>query len=326
MSDILKLLSNPNSVLTSQNELVNLINELMIQNRDLYDRLPMNVQNDLGANVYGIKLIRNYNRGDWLATAMFNKKKIVNDIGELISTVKILLDTRTAIKEQIQSVEDVKGEKERRDLEIIRAAISKPVAPGPVFEELKSSAKEYSLYRQSLIGQELKDLYNELDKALEFIFTNRYFIKGMAGVPFKSKTKEEISLLEIQEYLKYNSTNRVYNKLPSGLEMWKAIELLLQHVRTLFIFLAYTIYTSGKDEQYNEIFKVVVSNPRTPWKNFKPIHKNLKELPIFKILENLENLPLNSLDVKSSTDDIKFPPNYKGCLLVDINLIFLYIC
>jgi hypothetical protein len=318
MSNINKLLSNPNLLFASQNELVNLINELMIQNRELYDRLPFDVQNHLGANLYGIQLIKNYNQSDLFGNTIFNKQQIVNDLGELLITVKVLLKTKNAIQEKIKAVEEAKAEKERRDLEIIRAAITKPVVSGPVFIELKNSYAEYQAHRDLLIGKELKDLYVELNEALEYIFNNRDLIKGPGNTSFISKSKEEISLKEIDQYIKNNLINKVYTILPSGLELWEAKDFLLNHARILYFYLSHTIYASGSNLQFNEIF----SKARSRW---NVNSKQLKDsIGIFKIFENLNSLAgPDTLDITVSTIPIQIPPTHSGTTtlppLIDYN-------
>jgi hypothetical protein len=136
MSDIIRLLNNPELAFKSQVELVNLINNLILQNRSLYDKLPWEVQKYLGANIYGVKLIQQPSKPDLFGRNIFGQGHLNRDVNQLLLVLKEVVKTNKSLKGHIQAVEEDTKKKEADKINMIEDALSvstvslvPPVAP-----------------------------------------------------------------------------------------------------------------------------------------------------------------------------------------------------
>lgn len=199
MSKFIKLLTNPQEAFKSHNDLITLINTLILENRNSYERLPQNVQTYLNANVYGTRLLKHPNQADLFGKTMFGQSELNQEIKQLIEILKNLLITHVGLEVQHKRV----NEAQQKELEIKIHSIGSP------FIELYKTDKEFLDKLNELKNKKIIDAYALLEQLINNIFTNKKYFTKITGV----KSAEEITYQQLEDIKQENETNKLTDVL-----------------------------------------------------------------------------------------------------------------
>jgi hypothetical protein len=98
MNDLSKILNNGELVIKNHNQLVYLLNELIIENRKLFEKLNYDVQQKFGFEMYRMKLFKFEQVDDVFAKSMFQPFELGKQMATLVEAFKDLLKSNLSLQ------------------------------------------------------------------------------------------------------------------------------------------------------------------------------------------------------------------------------------
>jgi len=220
MSEYLDIINSQNLKFKDHKQLINLLNGLILENRNLYDLLPNKLQDSLGHNIYAIKMFKFEQLDDIMAKTMFEPTQFGKQISKLVEVLKDLLLTHVGLQVQHRKI----NEQQRKELNAKVRLLPINLGPGPIvplvpfippppvalgddtldpnnFVELFPSKALYNNELNDLFiinaGKTLNDLYTSLDNALDNLIQNINYYNRASPLTKAVLTYNDINQLEL---------------------------------------------------------------------------------------------------------------------------------
>ncbi len=298
MSNIIKFI-NQELGFINQNDIVRLINDLIIQNRTLYDKLPWEIQKYLGANVYGTQLIKQTNKFELYGKNIFDQSQLNQDFKKLVLVLNELIKSNKSLKDHVKAVEEDQKKKEQEKLQIIEAAISQPEIPViSDFIELYKSKSEFNAELKKLHGKNIKiqKAYDLLKKLLDNIFSNKkHFVSISSTIDANS-----ITLDNLQNMLSDTTINKEkYYKIKtiSGANLFDAMHNIIQSSIIIIKYLFLTL----QEKKWNTEIEMLTNNKKNSSNSIDDILNEFKLNPILSTLDSILNRTRGKSKIKNQT-------------------------
>ncbi len=195
MNDFNNILKHSELNIKDHKQLIHLINALIMENRKMFESLPYGVQQQLGFDMYRMKLFKFEQVDDVFAKSLFSPFELGKQVALLVDAFKNLLMSNISLQVHHKVLDAREEQALKEKVSLVKVTFSSGSSGSPLFKKTSKKAKKVPvtylggvyfkpnttdydnqittfLQDRTSGGGTVADVYNELDALLQFIFTN----------------------------------------------------------------------------------------------------------------------------------------------------------
>ena len=265
MSEFNNILKNGELSIKDHKQLIHLLNGLIIENKKIFERLPYSVQQQLGFDIYRMKLFKFEQVDDIFAKTLFSPIELGKQVAILVDAFKSLLRSNISLQVHHKVLDAREEQALKEKVNLVKVTFSSgpasttasttlsPLVYSPIDTKwwIDASVASTAIAGPSIINQyrdhlnlnipnkskNLASVYTLLQSSLNILFTNNAIINTNTGIDLNLLgSSNNIKVSDLNSIYIKNETIKTNNKtidIGGALSLYDALRYLIDYIRIL---------------------------------------------------------------------------------------------